>query len=210
MNAPALAWSLPPSQIEEAVANAGLTPLGSGTAEKFSNFADLLGRWNARLNLTAIRSANDILQRHFIECIFCAQSLPSGVGTLLDFGSGAGFPGIPVALCRREIRVTLGESQAKKSAFLQEAVRTLGLSAEVFDGRVELMEATRMFDVVAMRAVDKMELAIVAGSQRVAASGFLALMTTVGAMPEVSGFVPELIQPLPGSTHGILGLLRRE
>ena len=83
------------------------------------------------MNSTAIRDEEGILSRHFVESIACACALPAGIFTLLDFGSGAGFPGIPIALCRPEIAVILAESQGKKAAFLQEAVRVLGISAKV-------------------------------------------------------------------------------
>ena len=74
--------------------------------------------------------------------------------TLLDFGSGGGFPGIPIALCRPEIAVTLAESQGKKAAFLQEAVRVLGLSARSTLSGPKLL--TVGFDCVTLRAVDRM------------------------------------------------------
>ena len=98
------------AEIEVAVKDAGLDPLTKETAERFQSYLDLLQKWNARLNLTAIREPEQILQRHFIECIFAARHLPTNIHTLLDFGSGGGFPGIPIALCRPEIQVTLGES----------------------------------------------------------------------------------------------------
>ena len=88
-----------------------------------------------------------------------ATPVTNGLFTvMLDFGSGAGFPGIPISLCRPEIQVTLAESQGKKAAFLQEAVRVLGLAAKVHAGRAETA-ATR-FDCVVLRAVDRMELAV--------------------------------------------------
>jgi len=90
-------------------------------ASEFGAYAALLIRWNARMNLTAVRDEEGILRRHFAESIVCARILPPGITTLLDFGSGAGFPGLPIALCRREIAVTLAESQGKKVAFLREA-----------------------------------------------------------------------------------------
>ena len=88
------------------------------------------------------------LSRHFVESIACARALPEGISTLLDFGSGGGFPGIPIALCRPEIAVTLAESQGKKAAFLQEAVRVLGSQAKVHAGRAELL--TTQFDCVTL------------------------------------------------------------
>src|SRR5882757_3963226 len=104
-------------------------------------YLDLLVRWNARTNLTAIRQPEEMVRRHFGESLFAAANLgdPSNFpNTLLDLGSGAGFPGIPIALAHPEITVTLAESQNKKAAFLREAVRTLGLkNVEVWAGRAE-------------------------------------------------------------------------
>lgn len=155
---------------------AGLAAVDAATAGKFDAYLALLLRWNQRMNLTAIRDASGIMQRHFVESIACAQILPPGLATLLDFGSGAGFPGIPISLCRPEIAVTLAESQTKKAAFLQEAIRTLGVTAEVFAGRAE--ELDRAFDCVAMRAVNRMERAVGSASGLVRPGGWLYLMTT--------------------------------
>jgi 16S rRNA (guanine527-N7)-methyltransferase len=155
---------------------AGLAPLDSTQAERFGAYYSLFVRWNARINLTSIRDEEGILTRHFVESIACARALPEGISTLLDFGSGGGFPGIPIALCRPEIEVSLAESQGKKAAFLQEAVRVLGLSARVYAQRAELLE-TR-FECVTLRAVDRMAEAMEAAGRLVAPSGWLALMTT--------------------------------
>jgi 16S rRNA (guanine527-N7)-methyltransferase len=143
---------------------------GSGKPELYqqlSDYLDLLIKWNARTNLTAIRSPEEIVQRHFGESLFCALHLPA-CATLLDLGSGAGFPGMPIQLLRPEIAVTLAESQNKKASFLREAVRALGLKTEVWAGRAEDMPPSRGFDVVALRAVDKMPDALaIAGSRSV-------------------------------------------
>jgi 16S rRNA (guanine527-N7)-methyltransferase len=155
---------------------AGLDLLDPALILRFQEYLFLLQRWNARVNLTAIRTEGGILSRHFVESIACARALPTGIKNLLDFGSGAGFPGIPIALCRPEIAVTLAESQGKKAAFLQEAVRVLGVSAKVHAGRAESLDTK--FDCVVLRAVDRMELAVQAAGQLVAPGGWLALMTT--------------------------------
>ena len=130
--------------------------LDAPTVAQLETFLALLLRWNARINLTAVREPAEIIRRHFAESIFAAKQIPQRAKTLLDHGSGAGFPGIPIAICRPEIAVTLAESQNKKAAFLREAVRTLGLKAEVWPGRVEAMEPGRVFDAVTLRAVEKM------------------------------------------------------
>jgi 16S rRNA (guanine527-N7)-methyltransferase len=158
------------------LAEAGLEPLESEQASRFEDYLSLLLRWNSRVNLTAIRDEEGILRRHFVESIVCARALPAGIKTLLDFGSGAGFPGIPIALCRPEIAVTLAESQGKKAAFLSETVRVLGVAVKVHSGRAEAL-ATHS-DCVTLRAVDKMDQAVNAAAQLVRPGGWLALMTT--------------------------------
>ena len=161
-----------------AVAEAGLTEISSAQAERLAAYGNLIFKWNARTNLTSIRDAETLLQRHLVESIAAAQALPEGVGTLLDYGSGAGLPGIPIALCRSGIMVTLAESQSKKAAFLLEARRLLGLECIVFSGRVSDMPGNARFDVVILRAVDKMEAATGDAITRVAEGGWLAVFRT--------------------------------
>jgi 16S rRNA (guanine527-N7)-methyltransferase len=127
----------PVTRLNALLAEAGLAPLDAAQSQAFEDYLSLLLRWNARVNLTAIRDQEGILRRHFVESIACARALPAGVRSLLDFGSGAGFPGIPIALCRPEIAVTLAESQGKKAAFLREAVRQLGLADRASGARMK-------------------------------------------------------------------------
>lgn len=168
--------------IEAAVASAGLPPLPEGAASKFEQYLSLLLKWNARLNLTAVREPAEIVQRHFLECIQCALALPS-ISTLLDFGSGAGLPGIPIALLRPEIKVILGESQAKKAAFLREAARTLDLQASIFDGRIEAMPASQRFEAITLRAVDKMAEACAIAIHHLDPSGWLMAFASESTDP---------------------------
>jgi 16S rRNA (guanine527-N7)-methyltransferase len=165
------------------LAEASQTPLDTAQTQRFEALLSLFLRWSARINLTSIRDEEGILSRHFVESIACARALPAGISTLLDFGSGAGFPGLPIALCRPEIAVTLAESQGKKAAFLREAVRVLGVAAKVHSGRAESL-ATH-FDCVTMRAVDKMERAVQSAAKLVRPGGWLALMTTSAALPDL-------------------------
>jgi 16S rRNA (guanine527-N7)-methyltransferase len=189
--------------------DAGLTPLSDKLGGRFEDYLALLLRWNARVNLTAIRDEEGILSRHFVESIACARTLPVGIGTLLDFGSGAGLPGIPIALCRPEIAVTLAESQGKKAAFLQEAIRTLGISVKVHAQRAELLSES--FDCVVMRAVDRMELAIHSAARLVRTDGWLALMTTIselGAVRAAAGGKFSWVEPVqfPGGMERVLSI----
>lgn len=196
-------------RLNELLRAAGILELEPEVAGRFEAYLALLVRWNARLNLTAIRDQEGILSRHFVESIACAQAIPEGVRTLLDFGSGAGFPGIPIALCRPEISVTLSESQGKKAAFLREAVRTLGLSAVVHGQRAEMLEST--FDCVVMRAVDRMEKAVSSASRLVSPHGCLVLMVTgaelAGLQTAAGGdFVWSQTARLPLSNDGLIAV----
>ena len=163
-------------RLNQLLTESGHVPLDPETSARFTNYLALLQKWNARTNLTAIRDEEGILSRHFLESILCAYQLPEGIASLLDLGSGAGFPGIPIALIRKEISVTLAESQNKKAAFLREAVRTLNLPTKVHAARAETLQAT--FDAVTLRAVDNMAHAIPAAIGRLNTSGWLAILTT--------------------------------
>jgi 16S rRNA (guanine527-N7)-methyltransferase len=181
--------------------------LGPRAVEQFEAHLALLMKWNARINLTAVRKPEEIVRRHFIESIFAAQQVPKNVKTLLDFGSGAGFPGIPIAICRPKIAVTLAESQGKKAAFLREALRTLGLKAEVWAGRVEEMAPDRVFDAVTLRAVDRMARAGEAAVERLVAGGWIAVFATLkteASVEKLRGIRWEAAVAIPNSAQEIL------
>ena len=172
-------------------------------------YLDLLLRWNARTNLTAIRDPEGIVCRHFGEGLFCGREINKRLradASVLDFGSGAGFPGLPIQLLLPEFRVTLAESQGKKASFLREAVRTLNLPTEVWAERVELMPPDRRFDAVTLRAVDNMELALETARERIAPGGLLVSFTSYN--PPVTASPTAESIPLPGASHSILTLDR--
>lgn len=165
---------------------------------QLSVYLELLLRWNARTNLTSIRVPEEIVRRHFGESLFASRYLPE-TGTLLDLGSGAGFPGVPIQLALPDLRVTLAESQNKKSSFLREVVRVLKIPTEVWAGRVEDLPMERMFDVVTLRAVDSPDLALELARGRLAQDGIVAHLT---ATPSAGG----RSIPLPGSQGRLLHL----
>jgi 16S rRNA (guanine527-N7)-methyltransferase len=200
-------------RLDQILQESGLAPLDEGTGRRFAAYCELLLRWNARTNLTAIRDEEGILRRHFAESIGCARALPAEVRTLLDFGSGAGFPGIPIALCREEVEVTLAESQGKKAAFLREAVRTLGIRAAVHGGRAEELKGS--FDCVTLRAVDRMEQAVGAAARLIRPGGWIAIMGSRASSGGWRGlltgvFAVEGETGTAGSEDGVLLLARRE
>ena len=168
---------------------------------QLSAYLDLLLKWNARTNLTAIRDPQEIVRRHFGESLFAARHLGTPE-TLLDLGSGAGFPGVPIALLCPEIAVTLAESQHKKASFLREVVRTLQLpNVEVWASRAEALPVARQFHTVALRAVDDMKVALLAAKARILPGGQLAVLSTASQTPAGGRSVP-----LPNSQSGVLYL----
>ena len=193
------------------LAEAGIVPLDAATLAQFEVYISLILRWNTRLNLTSVRDESTIISNHLVESIACARALPDGVGILLDYGSGAGLPGIPIALCRTGISVTLAESQSKKAAFLQEVVRVLGIGTKVHAARAESL--TGRFDCITLRAVDKMPKAVAAATRLVVHGGWLALMATRGDLTSLrTAAGPEFTWnetlPLPFSENRILALGR--
>jgi len=187
----------------------GDDPVPPALYGQLSAYLDLLLRWNARTNLTAIRDPEGIVCRHFGEGLFCGLELAKRLApasSVLDFGSGAGFPGLPIQLLLPDFRVTLAESQGKKASFLRETVRTLGLSTEVWAERVESMPTMRTFDAVTLRAVDRMEIALETARPRVAPGGILVSFTSY-APPENAHPEADLIS-LPGASHSVLTLER--
>src|SRR5262245_5060358 len=113
--------------------------LGREELEQTSTYLDLLLKWNAKVNLTAVRMPEEIIARQFGESFFAAERLaPQADETVIDLGSGAGFPGLPLAILAPAARVTLIESHGKKAAFLNEVIFALGLKkAKVFSQRAE-------------------------------------------------------------------------
>ncbi|WP_386068544.1 16S rRNA (guanine(527)-N(7))-methyltransferase RsmG [Tahibacter sp. UC22_41] len=112
-------------------------------------YVELLARWNAAYNLTAVRDPGEMVARHLLDSLAIAPHV-SGT-TLADLGSGAGLPGIPLALVAPERQVTLVDSNGKKARFLREAVRALKLAnVRVIEGRVQ--DVPGQFDCVTARA----------------------------------------------------------
>jgi 16S rRNA (guanine527-N7)-methyltransferase len=111
---------------------------------------ELLQQWNARMNLTRIESLEEVARLHYCESFFLASKLPQSPATLVDIGSGPGFPGIPVAILRHDWKVTLLESNARKCVFLREASRGLP-NVRVLNTRSELCK--EHFDWAVARAV---------------------------------------------------------
>ena len=202
--------------------------------EQVSTYLDLLLKWNARINLTSVRQPEEIVTRHFGESFFTARHLfpspvviPSerdradakeresrhlGFVNLIDLGSGAGFPGLPIKLYAPALAVTLIESNNKKAMFLREVLRALTLTyIDVFPGRAETFPGTAA--VVTLRAVEKHQQALAAAARLVPRGGRLALLLggrqATGTQGLLPGFSWDPPINLPGSSARVLLIGRR-
>ena len=135
--------------------------LDEEAVETFALFLQELLKWNQKINLTAVRTEKGIVLKHFLDSLSPCPYLP-GSGRLLDIGSGAGFPGIPIKIARPSLQVTLIDSVHKKVVFQRHILRTLGLQgAEALHGRAQGTEIRESlggrFDAVTSRAFSDTE-----------------------------------------------------
>ncbi len=134
----------------------GLVSLSSSQLAALEAHYDLLLRWNRSLNLTTVTDLEEAVERHYCESLFLAAHLPSGPHSIVDIGSGAGFPGIPVGILRPDCAISLVEARQRKAVFLREATRGMA-NAKVFAERAEKVD--REFDRAISRAVSYGDLA---------------------------------------------------
>jgi 16S rRNA (guanine527-N7)-methyltransferase len=176
----------------EAALDRGLAELGlelpAVARERLLDYVALLVKWNRTYNLTAIRDPLAMVTQHLLDSLAVLPHLPlaDAGARLADAGSGAGLPGIPLALARPQWRVALAESSQKKAAFLRQAAIELALdNVEVHEGRVEAWRPPALFDVVISRAFAALTEFLSLCRHLVAPNGVLAAMT--GAAPEDLG-----------------------
>lgn len=156
------------------------TKLTPEQLNQISIYIDLLLRWNARINLTAIRDQEEIVIRHFGESLFAGRNLLPGDQAapfrVVDVGSGAGFPGLPLKIWSPQTPVTLIESNQKKATFLREVIRALTLtSIDVFPNRAEAYPKAST-GLVTLRAVERFESTLPVAADLLAPKGRLALL----------------------------------
>lgn len=191
LSAPSLAIRL-----ADGLAAMDLEPAPEAQA-KLLAYLELLAKWNRAYNLTAVRDPVEMVARHLLDAL---AVLPFVHGmTLADLGSGAGLPGIPLAIARPDLAVTLIESNGKKARFLREAARALPLpNVVVREARVQ--EAAGPFDVVTARAFASLADMLAWGGHLLAAGGrWLAMKgridpDEIAALPE--GFRLIAVHPL--------------
>jgi 16S rRNA (guanine527-N7)-methyltransferase len=144
------------SRLEIAIATLGIPALSEKEARRLTLHYSMVCKWNQRLNLTRITDAREAAKLHYAESLLAAKFVGTAV-SLLDIGSGAGFPVIPLAVCLPDVRFTALESNQKKSTFLKEAKDELGLAnLNVACDRAEGFN-TAGYDVLTSRALDRAE-----------------------------------------------------
>lgn len=156
----------------------------------FETYRETLLLWNSRMNLVSLQSDLDLPVRHFADSLTLLPHLPAGPGSLLDIGSGAGFPALPVRILRPDLRVTLLEASRKKCSFLKELTRRLGLQdVTVLNARLEELlkqPARPSFDIITSRATLKLPELIEKGLPLLKNGGFLAAMKGPGLDEEIA------------------------
>lgn len=149
--------------------------LGAGQVAMLELHYATLRHWNRKINLTAIRDPAEIAERHFGESLFLAKHLGESPATMLDVGSGAGFPGIPLAVCHPACQVTLLEPVGKKVAFLKEISRSMS-NVSVLQRRLDEVEG--VFEWATVRGVSLFPIR----ADLRAAARLIAVLTTREAM----------------------------
>jgi 16S rRNA (guanine527-N7)-methyltransferase len=171
---------------------AGLRELGLAPtlAEPLLAYLALLARWNQTYNLTAVRDPQEMVGKHLLDSLAMhrfVDDLARRGGHLADLGTGPGLPGIPLAIVKPGLHVTLVESNGKKARFLREAVRQLGLKdVRVAEARIEAVDEPGAFDAITARALATLPLILELGGRLLKPEGILLAMKGVYPADEIA------------------------
>ncbi len=188
----------PPPQLDpDELLVAGAASLGLRldplALDRFRRYRTELSRWSEQVNLTALRRPDQIVREGFLDSLACAPLIPPGAARVVDIGSGAGFPAIPLAIHRLDLTFTLVEAVRKKVTFLRHIARSLGLPLTVLHARAESLADDRAH----------------------AAAYDLALARAVAPIPQQARLVRPLLRPggiflahVGGGVHGLAEALR--
>ena len=175
--------------------------LDAALAAPLLEYLALLARWNQTYNLTAIRDPREMVAKHLLDSLAMHPFLDehvldehvldghgvADIGTLADLGTGAGLPGIPLAIARPALQVTLVESNGKKARFMREALRQLGLgNARVVESRIEAFAAPGQFDAITARALATLPLILELGGHLLKPHGRLLAMKGTHPAEEIA------------------------
>jgi len=184
--------SLGPADIGRRLARAGLE-LPKAQAEALARFLGLLIRWNRVYNLTGIRDAHELVDRHLIESLALRPLLHGD--RIADVGTGAGLPGLPLAITEPKRSFTLIESRAKRVRFLRQVIVELGLrNAVVAHGRAEHLRPEQPFATVLARAVAPPAELLEICRVLTAPGSILLLLTAAHLQTQFAGLAPDFAQ----------------
>jgi 16S rRNA (guanine527-N7)-methyltransferase len=192
-------------QLKRGLIALGLT-LDRDIQQRLLDYIALIEKWNRVYNLTAIREPEKMVSHHLLDSLAVAPHLHAK--RLLDVGSGAGLPGIPLALAKPDTQVTLLDSNHKKAAFLNQAVMELKLkNAEVCSERVESWQTQNRFDVIISRAFSEMGEFVRITRHLLAPGGMFAAMKGLHPYEEIDKLPPgcKVQQVLPLAIPGLEG-----
>lgn len=148
-------------------------------------YVELLARWNRVYNLTAIRKVDQMIPKHLLDCLVVMPYLQGK--NMLDVGSGAGLPGLILAIARPQSHWILLDGNNKKVRFLRQAVYTLQLkNVEVIQARIEQFESVQLFDTIICRAFAKLQFFYEQGIRLCAPNGYLLAMKGVYPQAEIA------------------------
>lgn len=164
--------------------------LNARQAEQFQQYMELLLEWNEKLNLTAITEPGEIVEKHFVDSLTVLSACPLKEGAqVLDVGTGAGFPGVPLKIVRPDLQITLLDGANKRLNFLGEVCEKLGLSCQRVHKRAEeagLDKSMReSYDLVTARAVAALNVLSEYCLPLVKMKGYFVAMKGPGAADEV-------------------------
>ncbi|MFC0676268.1 16S rRNA (guanine(527)-N(7))-methyltransferase RsmG [Lysobacter korlensis] len=154
------------------------------------DYLALLARWNRTYNLTAVRDPGEMVGKHLLDSLAMhafVEPLVATGGALADLGTGAGLPGIPLAIVKPGLRVTLVESNGKKARFMREAIRQLGLKdVRVAESRIEALDETGAYAAITARALATLPLILELGGHLLGEDGVLLAMKGVHPGDEIA------------------------
>src|SRR5215470_6389013 len=190
-------------------------PLTHAQADALSWLAGELGRWSTRINLTAILDPIEMADKHILDSLTVLRALEPGTASLLDAGTGAGFPGLPLAVARPDLSVTLVDAVAKKVGFLKHAIARLQLAPRVRAIHLKLQgnpaaEGLGPFDAAVSRALTEPTRWAALAAPYLRPGGTLVVMAGSEAQPvALPGYSPPRVDrfrlPLTGDGRTILG-----
>ena len=185
---------LPPELRDTLESGLAALALDRALSTPLLDYLALLLRWNRTYNLTAVRDPGEMVTRHLLDSLAMhphVDAIAAAGGCLADLGTGAGLPGIPLAIAKPGLRVTLVESAGKKARFMREAVRRLGLEhVRVAESRIEALDEPGRFDAITARALATLPLIIELGGHLLKPEGRLLAMKGTFPADEIAALPP--------------------